>query len=159
MTKNEVIEQHYRDNYRKLLKIMTFRAGTEWDAADVIQEAYARAVKYYRNYDKAQPFDAWFKTILNNALRQHKNAEMGLVTNSFEEEEAEGIPCTHYAERVTDEVDKLINRRNPQQQEILNYWWKQGYTGAEISQFTNIPYKTCYQTIFVFKTELKELYK
>jgi RNA polymerase sigma factor (sigma-70 family) len=159
MTKNDVIEQHYRENHRKLLKMMTFRAGTEWDAQDIIQEAYARALKYYKSYDGKQPFAAWFKTILNNALSDHRKSRDGLVTNSFEEEEADGIPCTHYVDRVNFEVDDLIRTKSPQLQEILTYWWKHGYTGAEISQFTDNSYDVCYKALFRFKSELKEMYK
>lgn len=94
-----IITQHYKDNYRRLIKRMTFRAGTEWDAEDVVQEAYARALRYQDSFDGTN-FDRWFNTILNNALREHKNNESGITHQSFEEEEVEGTPCTHYPDRV-----------------------------------------------------------
>lgn len=152
-----VIEQHYRDNYRKLVKRMTFRSGTEWDAEDVVQRAYMYAISYIKSFD-GRHFSAWFNTILNNALRDHKNSEKGFTATSFEEDEHDGTPCTHYADRIVAEVEEIIQTKSLAQIEVLTLYFKQGYTAKDISRITDNSYSASRQMILRFRNELKELY-
>lgn len=156
---NEVIQQHYVDNYRRLMKRMTFRAGTEWDAEDVIQESYARALKYFKSFDgKKYNLNQWFMTILNNTLRDHKNSEKGFAATTFEEEEMSGTPCTYFPDRIGDEISELIATKSLIQIEVLNLYFKQGYSAKDISCITDYSYSTTHQIIQRFRNELKELY-
>jgi RNA polymerase sigma factor (sigma-70 family) len=139
------------------MKKMTFRAGTEWDAEDVIQESYARALKYYKSFDGSN-FDRWFNTILNNTLREHKNNEKGLVTTSFEEEEMGGTPCTYLPDRVVDEIYTLIDTKSNVQIEVLTMYFRHGYSAKDISCITEYSYAATHQIIQRFRNELKELY-
>lgn len=154
---DELIQKHYAENYRKLLKRMSFRASTEWDAEDIIQDAYERAIRYHASYDGSN-FDRWFNTILNNALREHKNNEKGFAASTFEEEEMDGIPCTHYPDRLVVEIDELIKTKSLQQIEVLNLWFKQEYSAIDISRITDLSYAAAHQIIQRFRNELKELY-
>jgi RNA polymerase sigma factor (sigma-70 family) len=154
---SDVIEQHYRDNYRKLHKLMTFRSGTEWDAEDVLQEAYARAVKYISGWDGTR-FEAWFRTILNNALREHKNSEKGFSYETFEEEDMGGTPCSNYNERVISEIYDLIDTKSPHTKEVLLMFFQKGYTARDISRITSYSYAASHQLIQRFRNELKEKY-
>lgn len=154
---NEVIKKHYEDNYRRLMKRMSFRAGTEWDAEDVVQEAYARALKYFKSYD-GKTLDQWFSTILNNTLRDHKNSEKGFAATSFEEEESEGIPCSYYPDRIVGEIYELIDTKSVIQIEVLTMHFKHGYSAKDISSITDYSYAATHQIIQRFRNELKELY-
>jgi RNA polymerase sigma-70 factor (ECF subfamily) len=40
--------------------------GNPADAGDVVQEAFLRAMRYFENYDKTLPFEAWFNAIMRN---------------------------------------------------------------------------------------------
>lgn len=156
---NEVIEAHYVANYRRLMKIMTFRAGTEWDAQDVIQEAYARALKYYRGFTgKPDEFNRWFSTIINNTLKEYKNIEKGTAAESFEEEDAVGIPCSYITDRIMGEVYELIDTKSTVQIEVLTLHIKQGYSAKDISYITDVSYAAARQIVLRFRNELKELY-
>lgn len=155
---NAVIEQHYRDNYQRLLKRLTFRAGTQWDAEDVIQETYARCLKYFKPA-YVKNFNNWFTSVLNNTVRDHKAAERGTLITSFEEEEVEGIPCSHYPDRVADEISALINQKPAHQAEVLRLYFLQGYAAKDIGQIVeNVSYGAAHQMITRFKNELKGLY-
>lgn len=153
-----MIEQHYRDNYRKLVKRMTYRAGTEWDAEDIVQDAYERAVRYQKSYDGKQPLDNWMNTILNNALREYKNNEKGFSTTSFEEDEVEGTSCTHFPDRIVHEINELIQTKSTTQIEVLTLWFNQEYKAVDISRITDLSYSTAHQIIQRFRNELKDLY-
>ena len=40
--------------------------GNDQDARDLVQEAFARALKHYEKYDPSKPFDSWLNRILHN---------------------------------------------------------------------------------------------
>lgn len=154
-----LIEEHYQANRSKLVKRMTFRSGTEWDAEDIVQEAYVRAVKYFASFDNRN-FDSWFNTILNNALREHKNNEKGFSTSSIEEEEElEGVPCNQYNQLIVEEIYEIINTKSENQIEVLTLFFQNGYTARDIGHITNHTYSATHQMIQRFRNELKELYK
>lgn len=156
---NDLIEQHYLNNYRRLMKTFTFRAGTEWDAEDVIQEAYARALKYYKSFTgKPEEFNKWFYTIINNTLKEYKNIEKGVAAESFEEEEADGIPCSYVHDRIMGEVYALIDTKSVVQIEVLTLHFKQGFSAKDISYITDVSYSAARQIILRFRNELKDLY-
>lgn len=137
---------------------MTFRSGTEWDAEDIVQEAFYLALKYHRTYDGVH-FDQWFSTILNNALRKHKNIEKGHPNVTFEEEESEGTPCPQYPNHIMAEVERRISRRLPlEQREALHYHFVLHYSPREISEITSYSYAGALKLIERFRNELKEAY-
>ena len=147
---NKIIQEHYEKNYGKLIKRMTFRAGTEWDAEDVVQEAYCRALKYFKSYD-GEHLDQWFSTILNNTLRDYKKSEKGLVTVSFEEEELDGVACSSIPDRVMFEIEQRISRRPQEQQTVLYRYFVEGYTVREIYEITDYPLEAAFKLVKRFK--------
>lgn len=153
----KLIEDHYREHRQKYIKLMSFRAGTEWDAEDVVQDAYLDAVRYIESFDGSN-FDRWFRTILFNDLRKHRNAARGQPTHQFIEEEAEGIPCSHFPERITAEIYELIDTKSKIQMEVLTYYFRYGYTATDISKLTEHSYVVIHKIIQRFRNELKELY-
>lgn len=153
------VEEHYRENRNKLVKKLTFRAGTEEAAEDIIQEAYYRALKYFSSFNQNENFNKWFSTILNNSLREYKNVEKGHINEIFEEEEAEGTSCTSYPNHVMRDIFKLIEAKSNVQKEILLLHFKQEYSPIDISRITDYSYANCHQVIQRFRNELKELFK
>ena len=151
------IEAHYIENYQKLAKRMGFRAGTQWDGEDVVQEAYARALKYHKSFN-GDNFDRWFSTVLNNTLKEHKNMMKGHTTVEYEEDEAEGTDCTLYPRRVMKEVFELIDTKSVVQMEVLKLFFEQEYTAKDISKITPYSYAMTHQIIQRFRNELRDLY-
>lgn len=153
-----IIEKHYEENFGRLVKKMGFRAGTHWSGEDVVQTAYERAIRYS---DSCNPemFGQWFNTILNNALRDYKNAEKGYTQIEEGAEEAETIDCPHYPERILQEIYELIGTKSPVQREVLKLHLKQDYSAIDISRMTSYSYAQCHQIIQRFRNELKEIYK
>lgn len=154
-----LIEEHYNKNYQKLIQLMSFRAGTQWDGEDVVQEAYARAIKYYDSFDNSA-FDNWFRTILNNCLKEHKNQEKGYsISISFEEDEVEGTPCNQYNQQIVQEINDLIATKSVAQMEVLGLYFNKGYSAIDISKISEHSHWAIHKMITRFKEELQELYK
>lgn len=152
------IEEHYIKNRQRLLKKLTFRAGSPEAGEDVLQEAYLRAIKYWRSYN-GEGIDRWFSTIVNNALREYKNAEKGHILDEFDEEEADGTACTIYSDQVVAQIYDRIYRKSPDQREVLILYFQYEYSAKDISEITDFSYAKAHQIIQRFRNELKELFK
>ena len=152
------IEQHYIENRQKLVKRMTFRAGEQWSAEDIVQEAYTRALMYWRSFDGSN-LDRWLNTILNNTLREYQNSVKGITNVEFDEEEADGVSCSSYSGHVMAHVYHLIEKKSDVQKEILMLYFHQEYTAIDISRITPYTYSQIHQIIHRFRNELKEMYR
>lgn len=155
---NEVIEAHYKENYRKLCLIYRFRCNDETACEDVVQEAYYRAIKYFDNYDNTKDFNAWFYRIIGNAFNDWRNEERGVIKEEFEEQHEEGIPCSFYKERVVKEINSRIDEMKDNQKEVLSLYFRKGYGPTDIAAITPNTRHAVMMMITRFKKELKELY-
>lgn len=153
-----VIEKHFEDNYKRIVKRMSFRAGTIWAAEDVVMEAYSRAILYIKAFDGTD-FDKWFATILHNCLREFKNAEKGHTAVEFDEADFDGVDCNGYNGRIMAQIYNFIQTKTPIQIEILMLYFHQEYNPMDISRMTYYKYSQVHQVILRFTKELKEMYK
>lgn len=151
------IEEHYRlhrDNYAKRFGR---RVGVPELGEDLVQEAYTRVLKYQHSFN-GEDFDKWFRTILNNCLRDYRNQEKGRIPVEFDEEEHDGLPNHDYPRHVMRDVMKLVATKSLVQIEVLTLYLEQEYTAIEISQITEHSYAMVHQIILRFRQECKELY-
>ena len=153
----QIITDHYNANRNTLCKRMAWRAGTPEGGEDVVQEAYYRALKYCNSFN-GDNFGKWFNTILNNCLREYKNAEKGYSPIEADAED-EGYECPSYVRHVMKDVFDLINTKSEVQIEVLTLYFKQEYTAKNISEITEHSYAMCHQIIQRFRNELRELYQ
>jgi RNA polymerase sigma factor (sigma-70 family) len=156
---NQVIEEFYAKNFNNLVKKLTFRAGTPWDAEDAIHDAFERAIKYFASFDPDKStFPMWFNRILVNAIKDHYNRNQGRNDVEFEEDMVDGIPCGHYADKVVAEIRERITTRKPHIAEILHLFFEKGYGAKDISRMVESSHIAVNQTIFRFREELRRDY-
>lgn len=153
----QFIENHYIENRQRLVKRMTFRAGSSEAAEDIVQTAYERALRYHKSCD-VNRFNQWFSMLLNNALRDYKNEEKGYSYIEVDEDEQVEISCPHYSERIMSEIYDLMYTKSEVQIEVLSLHLKQGYRAVDITKITDHSYAKCHHIIERFRNELKELY-
>jgi RNA polymerase sigma factor (sigma-70 family) len=95
--RNEVIEKHYRENYNRLVKIVSRRLGYNPHLSEeAVQEAYTKALEHWDVYDHKRSFDGWFVTILNNC-----------VVNVTRQEKDRGISIEEVGQLSEDEENLL----------------------------------------------------
>lgn len=153
-----VIDQHYKDNYKRLIKTVTYRADTQWGAEDCIQEAYLRCMKYWPAYNQEIEFGRWFSMILNNCIREYKNAEKGHFAEEYLEDVHEGMDCDKHVHRIWWGINKIIAKKPEPMKEILTYHFEYGYSAMDISRVTPHSYANTHKVIQRFKEELREIY-
>lgn len=151
------IEDHFRKQRNNYVKKITRRSGTPEAAEDIVQEAYTRALKYSHSFIQGD-LDKWMSTIIGNTLRDYMNAERG-YTPVEPKEDDELAPEVLYPRRVMKEVYDRIELMSKDQQEVLNYFFRQEYTAKEISEITFFTQNKCDKIIQKFRKELKELYR
>lgn len=151
------IEEHFLQHRDSYAKRFGRRVGVPELGEDLVQEAYARVLKYQTTFN-GEDFDKWFRTILNNCLRDYRNEEKGRIPVEFDEEEHDGLPNHDYPRHVMRDIFKLIFTKSEVQQEVLNLYFKQEYSAIEISQITEHSYARVHQIILRFRQECRELY-
>lgn len=152
-----VIEEHFRQHRQKLVKLMTFRAGSPEAAEDIVQEAFYRALRYHRSC-RPEEFNNWFNAIMFNALRDYKREEAGRSEDEFVEGEEEGQPCPAFHGQVEREVHALIAAKPDVQREVLELHVQHGFTARDIADITPHSYANCHKIIQRFREELRAKY-
>lgn len=154
---NTHLDKYYRENYKRLIKIARRRVGNYSlpSAEDAVQEAFARACKYYRTYNSTENFDAWFSRILTNCINQIKKDErdMGVVNR---EEELVSVETDHKSIIFTKEVERLFAKVTHRDQEILNSYFFHGMKTREISELMQISHDVCRDVIRRFRIKVSQ---
>lgn len=148
------IENHWKTNYGKLVKKYTRPAGTVWDAEDVVQTAYERALKYYGG-SRIDNFDGWFVVILRNALIDHLNESRGITNEEFDEFQFESVnTIDHHV--LTQTITQMIEQEHENNQPILILHFLQGYGAREIYEFNKLTYPNTRKIIQRFRDKLRK---
>lgn len=72
MTTIELIEEHFKEHRKALLRISMRKLGEFW-AEDCVQDSYDRAIRYQERYNSVYSLDAYIKKILENVIRSYQN--------------------------------------------------------------------------------------
>lgn len=157
----DVVEKHYKENYSRYVKQLVNRVVNKCPAfaEEVVQEAYTRAIQYYPSFDdKIKPFDKWFRTILNNALRDHKKEEKNYTLVDELEDTAEYSPILMNKEFIN-RIEMEIERYGDQKKEVLTLWFKYQYKPRDIGKIVNMSPTNIRKTISNFRKDIYDIMK
>ena len=158
--KQKLIEEHYLLNYNTLVKKITRRVPNQSVALaeEVVQEAYARALKYQATFEpKINTFEKWFNGILRNATNDCKSAEGGnnkeydenvedIRTNKDEHKHLRHILMELYRVQKSSQRDYLL----------LSMFYVHGFTSKDIAIHMGMTHTNVRQIIFKFRNKLNE---
>jgi len=100
------IEEIYRADYRRFLRVALGVLRDEERAVDVVQEAFTTAVQKRRQFRSDGPLEAWiWRMVVNAALKEHTKARPPQLVESDREEPSE-IPAA-----IADAVGRLPDRQ------------------------------------------------
>jgi RNA polymerase sigma factor (sigma-70 family) len=142
MLRNKIIERHYRANFSRLTKLMARRLGGDKHLAEeAVQEAYTRALKYFKTFDpEVKEFDIWFNTILNNATSQLKAVELhrGVMKDNEDlehiAEDGDKEAKAHWnqlKQKIAEDIDAIDNKTHA---EVLRLHFHTGLVPSEICE-------------------------
>lgn len=153
---NEVIENYYRENYQILVKRFTRPAGTVWNAEDVIQTAFERALKYQHTFNQDMVFSTWFTALIRNALIDKLNEDRGIIYEDLDEFDWEAPPTIDYDQTMS-MIEKMIEKENPDHQPILELHFLKGYSAKDIYHFNKMSFPNTRKIIQRFRDKVKKI--
>lgn len=160
MTRNQVIEEHYRLNYKRLVKIMRNRVPNKSDALaeEVVQEAYCRALKYYKGFNpEIKPFATWFNRIMNNACNSCQQSEgNNLPSMDNEDQDLEPFKLMEDVSiplGVVVLIQTTMRQQKPDVFEILNMFFNLGMKTREIAECVDFSHTNIRQIIRRFRAK------
>lgn len=155
--RNKILTEFYITNQRDLHKRVASRAGGAYNAEDVVQEAFARALKYWGSFDpKRQELGAWFNSILNNALRQFMKEELISGTcDEFHEEWHEGTRLHQTAAHTLRHVEEIIGEKPEPLRTLLDLYFIKGYKPRELVEVLDLKNQAIRFQIMQFRNELR----
>ena len=154
------LEQYYRENFGVLCKSMANRVGSLYDAEDVIQEAFLRALRYVDSFDpERSEMSTWFGKIARRAMFDFKRQEtlQGLVR----EEQSGEEPVFDFRElgvSTAHEIEKEIVGRRENHRDILFLAYVRGYRPREIVEVVNDSARNVKAVLDRFKAEMASKY-
>ena len=158
MMRNEIIEAHYRKNYKHLVNRMVGRVtnNSYHIAEEVVQEAYFLAMKHWKAFNPERgEFGPWFNRILNNAANRSLREEQG--TNlSLDNEDMDLEPFLLDSEvdipkDVVLLVQKAIREQPDDKSEVLHMFFNLGMRTREIEECTGYGHSNIRQIIRRFR--------
>lgn len=153
------LTEYYCDQYASLLKRFKYRAGGEQNAEDVIQEAFTRALTYIDSFDPSnKELPAWFNTIINNTLKDHKRQEryQGMVAEP--DRVMEDLEMTAHDENTLDAILSDVNEMDEPSRSILAYFVFYGYQAKEVVQLLDVNLHTVRKCIQLFYDDMRYRY-
>lgn len=153
------IEDHFRKNQGALVKRVKYRVGTQWDAEDVVQEAYYRALKYRFSFIEGTNMDFWFNRILKNAITDYMKAEREYAgMEDVDDDEGEPVENENIPDSIKREIRHAISQLPDNQREVVELHLVYGYELKQILQIVDMKYQNINQILKRFKRSIKDLY-
>jgi RNA polymerase sigma factor (sigma-70 family) len=166
MEKFDIIEEHYRANHKKMVSRVIGRVPNKSRhlAEEVVQEAYARCMKYFHTFNpERKPFSTWFNYILNNACSDCMKIEgnSGVAPIIYEDEDGDLNP-QHLMDDLDIPLGLVVNiqeamlRQKPERYDVLNMFFNLGMKPREIAECTNFSYGNIRLIISRFKGQFAD---
>lgn len=123
------------------------------DGEDVVQEAYARALKYLPSFDHSRDFDKWFNKILSNTVKDFKKDRGGLVVDLDPDylEAPEGHSEALYGRLIAIYGKGL----RADHLEVVKLYFEKGYKPREINEVVDLSLTNIRTIISKFRLLMK----
>ncbi|KKK48684.1 hypothetical protein LCGC14_3142660 [marine sediment metagenome] len=131
---------------------------------DAVQEAYCRALKYWKSYDFNRDFNGWIFGLFNNTLRSVASEEKrhGMIYRETEMSKAHLLPSKIGNPHKTRELTELITRirQEPENRSfILQLALIDQYTSAEVADLVPENEKCINNIVYRFRKENRKEFR
>ena len=154
----KIIEDHYRNNFKKLVNKTIGKVGNKYNAEDAIQEAYTRALTYWKSFDtNNNTFESWFDGIMNNSIR---NANTEARSKGMANPDLIDPPYLNqaYFKRFLKEIKEDIDKLPEEKRRPISLAFLENYAPLDISRITNKTVNAIRIMLFRFREEIKFKY-
>jgi RNA polymerase sigma factor (sigma-70 family) len=162
MTRDEAITTFYKKNYKHLVNRMVGRVpnNSHAIAEEVVQDAFVRALEYWRTFDQSREIAPWFNRILAFSLRETIRKENGGPLSLDDEDQFlepfvlnDDIDIPPDIVRI---VQKAISEQPNDKREVLHMFFNLGMKTREIEECTNLNHSNIRQIIRRFRIKWED---
>lgn len=158
---HQEITELYQTNHRRyILSASKFTDKDMWLAEEIVQEAYSRALKYSKSYNKKfGNLEQWFSNILYRSGIEFKKSELdkGMVREIKEGDIVEEADFGRNL-RAMAELDDNLNTLGPMARHICYLYFVRGYKPREIVEVTGYKNNTVRQSVKEFSNKMRKKY-
>lgn len=154
-----LIEKHYRENRTKSVRRFYYTAGNTANSEDIVQEAYTRALQYWKSYKSDyQSFDSWINTIMKNVLIKFKTRDAQREENDASFIAPPSLRNSAVNRETLAEIAEMIDAKPPNVANILGLYMFEQYEPKEIEEIVPERGSNIRVIIHRFKKELEDVY-
>ena len=152
------IENHYRDNFDRLVKGLSRISNGRHNAQDVVQEAYTRSLKYWNSFNLIQDFNPWFNGILRSCMKDKfkEEKQQGMV---YHQEVGSDMHHRPFNRIILNEVVEVIEREPKNISNILSLYFFYEYKTIEIAEILPENHEKIRTIIHSFRKKLRNLFE
>ena len=131
------------------------------NAKDVTQETFIKVYKSRKGIDPEKNIKSWIFTIATNTtydfLRSSKRKKETSLDDEYET--ISGLETYYTEEGLVSDVDKALDKINPEYKKVLLLFYQQGFEYKEIADILEMPINTVKTHIARGKEQLKDKLK
>lgn len=154
---NQMIEEHYKANFNKIVKGISRMVGSVSDAEDIVQNAYERALRY--DIRPLTNFDGWFYIVCKNCARDFMRDNRMQPEVEFDEFDFPSSTHRVSIPHLKMSIAKMLEKKGETARDIISLMAFRGLSPKEIYQLTSYSAHTIRQTLYRFRLQLRELYE
>ncbi len=159
MTKEKIyslIEELCKEKHKKMVTRLFYYLHNRHNAEDILQEAYYRALKYWKTFNSEEDFQGRFRIILNNVLKDFMKAERlrGMKDENYPP--IREIQNHIFHRLALKEVLDIIDEKTDRVKRILYLHLIDGYTAKEVEQIVPESVATIWKITQRFREEIKD---
>lgn len=156
--KVEILLDYFSEERDRLVKRISRRVNGEYNAEDVVQEAFVKAWLYLDAYEpERKPFGAWFNNILVNCAKDFNKAERNFGMG-FTNEDTEELETSAFQKQVIADLLSALDDFPEPSRSVLRMFCFLGYRQKEISEVLNVNIWTVRKTIQNFYESARNQY-
>lgn len=153
-----LIEKFYKEYRNRLVNETKKKVGSIYNAEDVVQEAFLRALTYCGTFDPDKgPFEEWFSRIIANAGKDFNKVER--LHGMFEDiDQALNIPYKEIAFNTTlaKEVLREAEALPDLHKRVIIGFLVHGLSAIDIARVSNTTPGNARTILFRFREQIKE---
>lgn len=124
---------------KKMMAVCLRYAPTNFEAEDIMQEAFVKVFSNLQNFKRDCPLEFWIRKIMVNTALKHLRSKQ-LLTVSHEAEEVTNLPSdgANLSGYSLDELLGMIQSLAPRYRMVFNLYAIEGYNHKEIGEMLGI---------------------
>ncbi|MFB9865324.1 RNA polymerase sigma factor [Rufibacter immobilis] len=127
----------------KMLSVSKRYARTDFEAEDILQDAFVKVFLYLKNFKGDCPLEFWIKRIvINTALKHQRSNRHLMVTEQEEEWEDVTEHDSLDSQFAYEELLQLVRELPPRYQAVFNLYAIEGFSHKEIGEMLDITEST-----------------